>query len=416
AELDTLRLWGYYSIDSQATWHLMTLVEGLSEILPGQYPSTATWRSFDDVGYARYDTVYVELNAADHDTTGPAPADAIVHFANYVGDYSGDASIGFSDFATLTSAWTDQNTYHDIGPATGTPPDLMPTPDGEIDFEDLAVFSIMWNALADGSGAMALLNDEQTVGYVRPGSGASAGTADEHPVVVQPAEPDDVWKQDDGLVTWNIEAREVSGLSAAHLVMRYDPAQLHFLEFEPGTFLGSVNGREQSLIQLKRIDPQAGILELMLGRIDGVDPDVDGSGILATIRFREMVTAEHSFTIAYDLRDRSTGILAAGRYEAEVASTRLPGEFALLQNYPNPFNGQTTIRFQLPSRQKVSLHIFNVRGQLVRTLLDEEMEGGYHKVAWDGRTESGRTAASGIYIYLIQAGRDKQSRKLTIIK
>ena len=64
----------------------------------------------------------------------------------------------------------------------------------------------------------------------------------------------------------------------------------------------------------------------------------------------------------------------------------------------------------------MSLYLFNVRGQLVRTLLDEEMEPGYHKVTWDGRTGNGQTVASGIYIYLIQAGRDRRSLKLTSIK
>lgn len=414
AENDTLRLWGYYSIDSRATWHLMTLVEDFSEILPGQYPSIATWRSFDDIGYARYDTAYVNLYAADRDTVGPVATDYIEDLVNYVGDYSGDTTIDFSDFATLTSAWNDQNTYHDIGPATGTPPDLVPTPDGEIDFEDLAVFSIMWNALAGGQPS--LLMEERTVGYVRPGSRATSRETNEHPIMVQPDEPDDVWQQDDGVVTWDIEVREIAGLSAAHLVLQYDPAQLFLLDLEPGPFLGVMNGQDQSLIHLKRIDQQAGILELMLGRINSEDPDVGGTGILAIVRFREIVAAEHSFTVAYDLRDRSSTIIAAGRYEAQVESMRLPGEFALLQNYPNPFNGQTTIRFQLPSRQRVSLYLFNVRGQLVRTLLDEEMEPGYHKVTWDGRTEGGQTVASGIYIYLIQAGRNRQSLKLTIIK
>ncbi|MFC1529803.1 kelch repeat-containing protein [Gemmatimonadota bacterium] len=414
AENDTLRLWGYYSIDSRATWYLMTLVEDLSEILPGQYPSSATWQSFDDLGYASYDSIHVNLYAADHDTVGPQATDAITDFVNYVGDYSGDTSIDFTDFATLTSAWNDQNTYHDIGPATGTPPDLVPMPDGEIDFEDLAVFSIMWNSLADGQAS--LQTGEQGVGYVRSGSRTPSMEVEGHPVVVQPGEPDDVWQQDDGVVTWSIEAREIADLSAAYLVLQYDPTQLQFLDLEPGSFLGSMNGQDQSLIHLKRIDPQAGSLELMLGRIDRTDPDVDGSGVLAVARFREIVTAEHSITLGYDLKDRATATIAAGTYETMVSSTRLPGEFALLPNYPNPFNGQTTIRFQLPARQKVQLHLFNIRGQLVRTLLDEEMDPGYHKVTWDGRSEGGHTVASGIYIYLIQAGRNRQSLKLTIIK
>ncbi|MFC1545725.1 FlgD immunoglobulin-like domain containing protein, partial [Gemmatimonadota bacterium] len=418
AEDDALDIWGFYTVDNGSNWAPMSIREGDGTVLSvggGGYPTSLTWISYDDLGYTNLSGIYYQIHVADNDKAMSANSGTF-DVINYVGDYTGDTTVDFADFATLTSAWNSQNTYHDIGPATGTPPDLVPTPDGEIDFEDLAVFSIMWNALAGGQSAMALLTDDQFAGYVRPGIRSPSGDGDEHPVVIEPGEPVDVWQQDDGLVTWNIEAREMSGLSAAYLVLRYDPAELHLLEFEPGSFLGSANGREQSLIQLKRVDPEAGILELMLGRIDGADPDVDGSGTLATIRFREMVTTGHSLTIAYDLRDRSTDVLAAGTYSADVASTRLPGEFALLQNYPNPFNGQTTIRFSLPARERVSLYIFNVRGQLVRTLVDEEMDGGYHKVAWDGRTEQGETVASGIYIYLIQAGREKQSRKLTIIK
>jgi len=71
-ESDTLRLWAHYSIDSQTTWQPMTLSEDLSEILPGQYPSSATWQSFDDLGYASHDSIHVNLYAADHDTVGPA--------------------------------------------------------------------------------------------------------------------------------------------------------------------------------------------------------------------------------------------------------------------------------------------------------------------------------------------------------
>ncbi|MFC1540089.1 kelch repeat-containing protein [Gemmatimonadota bacterium] len=93
-----------------------------------------------------------------------------------------------------------------------------------------------------------------------------------------------------------------------------------------------------------------------------------------------------------------------------------PLEMSLSQNYPNPFNMETQIRFSLPTVERVQLVIYDIRGRLVRTLLDEEKSPGHHTVRWDGTDSSGTTVSSGIYIYLFKAGRQVLSRKMTIIK
>jgi hypothetical protein len=80
----------------------------------------------------------------------------------------------------------------------------------------------------------------------------------------------------------------------------------------------------------------------------------------------------------------------------------LPKEFAVSQNYPNPFNPNTTIQFQLPKPGEVKLVIYNTLGQKVRTLVNRKFPAGYHDVTWDGRTDLGQRAASGIYIYRFQ--------------
>ena len=77
----------------------------------------------------------------------------------------------------------------------------------------------------------------------------------------------------------------------------------------------------------------------------------------------------------------------------------VPDRFTLSQNYPNPFNPITKIRYQVPRKEHISLMVFNMMGQHVATLVDEETEPGYYTAEWDGRDFSGREASTGIYVY-----------------
>jgi uncharacterized repeat protein (TIGR01451 family) len=87
------------------------------------------------------------------------------------------------------------------------------------------------------------------------------------------------------------------------------------------------------------------------------------------------------------------------RTEQEV----IPSAFVLDQNYPNPFNPQTTISYSLPANSHVSLKIFSVTGQLVRTLYDGEKPVGRHVFLWDGMNDRGNNVGSGVYLYRLQA-------------
>ena len=95
---------------------------------------------------------------------------------------------------------------------------------------------------------------------------------------------------------------------------------------------------------------------------------------------------------------------------------KLPGHFSLFQNYPNPVNPTTTIEYALPGAEHINLRIYNVNGQLVKTLTNEEKEAAYHSVVWDGRNEQGVLAPSGIYFYNIEAGEYVQTRKMVMLK
>lgn len=92
-------------------------------------------------------------------------------------------------------------------------------------------------------------------------------------------------------------------------------------------------------------------------------------------------------------------------------------EFKLNQNYPNPFNPTTTISFSLPEASRVTLAVYNVLGQKVRTLINNQLAtAGFHAKQWDGRDDAGRQVASGIYFYKLEAGNFSSIKKMVLMK
>lgn len=88
----------------------------------------------------------------------------------------------------------------------------------------------------------------------------------------------------------------------------------------------------------------------------------------------------------------------------------------LFNNYPNPFNPETVITFQLQQESRVSLEIFNVRGQKVKTLINDNIMPGLHQVVWDGTDQTGEKVSSGIYLYRLIAGKYNNTKKMILIK
>ncbi|MCP4684059.1 MAG: T9SS type A sorting domain-containing protein [bacterium] len=94
----------------------------------------------------------------------------------------------------------------------------------------------------------------------------------------------------------------------------------------------------------------------------------------------------------------------------------LPEGFALSQNYPNPFNPTTTIEYSLPSDEHVTLEIYNIQGQRVRTLVDEAKGPGDHRIEWDATSDGGSQVATGVYLYRLTAGDQTETKKMSFVK
>jgi membrane-bound inhibitor of C-type lysozyme len=160
-------------------------------------------------------------------------------------------------------------------------------------------------------------------------------------------------------------------------------------------------------------------------------PDLEaGNGVIANLVFEvtdpavkdvniktvEMKSPNHQLTfVSHNTKDNSLITTRPEFAGVNVALSNvangLPDKFALAQNYPNPFNPTTQISFDLPVAAKVTLDVYNVLGQRVSTLVDDNLEAGTHVVTFDGASY-----ASGVYFYHISADNFSQTKKMVMLK
>jgi hypothetical protein len=93
-----------------------------------------------------------------------------------------------------------------------------------------------------------------------------------------------------------------------------------------------------------------------------------------------------------------------------------PARFTLASNYPNPFNPETTIEFSLDKANDVTLNVYSITGQLVRTLINQSMAVGDHLVKFNGRDDLGQILSSGVYFYQLQSGDQVATNKMILMK
>ena len=125
--------------------------------------------------------------------------------------------------------------------------------------------------------------------------------------------------------------------------------------------------------------------------------------------------------LVFDLTDLQAGPVArtttdgSGWFGLPSLGEALPQSFFLGPNYPNPFNPSTIIPYQLPAAAPVRLEVFNLLGQRIATLVDEQQPAGFHSAAWNATNASGQAVAAGVYLYRLQAGDQQQTRRMVLI-
>jgi hypothetical protein len=133
----------------------------------------------------------------------------------------------------------------------------------------------------------------------------------------------------------------------------------------------------------------------------------------ATVRFSVLATdGKDTLKVTGDNR-----VLFVNRYDyLSIAAEGVPLEFALHENYPNPFNPTTTLRFDLPEVSDITLTIYNMLGQKVRTFDYQNTSAGYHSVTWDATNDYGDPVGAGVYLYQLRADQFVKTRKMILLK
>jgi hypothetical protein len=200
-------------------------------------------------------------------------------------------------------------------------------------------------------------------------------------------------------------------VSGVELEVKFDPDQVSMLD----PALSSLTKGLQLFAGVKDGTQRIGMVDL-----SGKNFLAPGEGTLITLRARgsDLTSIKITKATLVDLDARPLALELSGELNLEAAkgSDSRPQRFSLSQNYPNPFNPRTSIRYALPQDAHVRLTIYNILGQKVATLVDEQQSAGYRTVWWDGKDAKGGEVSSGVYFYRLTAGEFSEVKKMLLVK
>jgi len=221
--------------------------------------------------------------------------------------------------------------------------------------------------------------------------------------------PDEAVKDQEFSV--KIWARNVDDLFGYDYVLSFDASKYQLVEggISEGSFLRSRSGSSRTIFFTKDANKGTRVVNMLLGRNGEI---LSGDGVVTVLTFKSLVGGERPDIQLYDVKVGNSN--AEMRHLGDVS--QVPSEYKMAQNYPNPFNPETKIRFELPKNSLVTMKVYNILGQEVKTLINTEMKAGFHAIKWNGRNNYGVRVASGVYIYEIRTPEFTMAKKMLMIK
>ena len=333
-----------------------------------------------------------------------------------LGDLNADEAVGFDDFTALVWCWNqdpDDLRCDLAGPVSGPPPppapwcaNSYPYPgDGVIDFEDLAVFTIMYN-WSQGSARRNAQGVASTAAATR--------IADVQPVAVTTS----AQRRGDNQVGVQItigSTDEIVGLHANvdfnQELLRFDEARVALASAPPDVRIAGLDVVGGSGVEVNRgflgaaySTGETVTVELLFSFLEAGEHSV--AFTLSDLEIRSSANSP----IPIDVPDGATKITLQSLTPTGTARARL------LANVPNPFNPSTSIGYEVAVRGPVTLRVFGADGRLVRTLVDQLHASGTYEVTWDGTDYSGRFVATGPYFYRLTAQGYVETRRMLLLK
>ena len=303
------------------------------------------------------------------DLAGITAADqTITYNTATLADFNQDSNVDAGDLSSFVVAWNGDDFTKELGPSTGTVPNLILSPDNKYDLEDVMGFTRMWHwSRKNGVSGKLLTHFGEELNYTQNGSiisidwqeGAAVGQFEfiYEPTLVRINEDKTPNKE-------NVELAYVDTISGSNTFAYANISNNKYLN---KSFITKVNGKESRPVDL--------IYQFY---------SIDGQ------------------------------LIAQG--SKSMLLKAIPEEFTLHQNYPNPFNPVTTINYDLPQQTHVNLMIYDILGREVVKLVSEETPAGYQSVIWNTRNNFGQPVSAGIYFYQIQTKGFVKTRKMVLLK
>lgn len=339
-----------------------------------------------------YYVAYANDECSPSPTSNQTDGTLNYHLGDVAPAPNGNNQVFTGDISALGAAYgtqdgdVDYSAVADVGPTTDFSVDARPTTDDRIQFEDLIVFAINYNAVGRFASLDAAAVNELTL--VEP----VALTAGEEIRVPVTLAADGSLQGLSTTVAWNETVLEYLGWAPGDLPARQNrPAPVY--SPAPGTFDLAVMGvTEQALA---------------------------GEGAMVQLRFRVKKDGPT------DLRFENVDARDVANEAVELHGTVLqsaPGQPSVVSrsmlrtNVPNPFNPSTKVRFALAAQGQVDVKIYDVAGRLVRTLVSGVRDAGEHEIVWDGTDDGGRGVSSGTYLLRMEAPDRTESRRMMLVK
>jgi hypothetical protein len=323
--------------------------------------------NLNNLGLNDYQQYYVNVYGQDLVGLNSATvSSSFYYFGTLLGDSNNDWVIDFEDYAYFISNYPGI----DIAPVTGSAPYFFPNYDGVSDTNDLAMFESMWNwSIAENGRTVPNYTLQGTPPYLRILNGQL-------------------------IVRFPVEA------STTQFYFEYD-TEKYTIDYLSSNLNNNVilnaNDQEDGIIQVEAADYAS----------------ERSTPIELAFSFQNLTDTYEFMRVSYSSYDKSNQVITEGYNLIQTA----PSTYRLSQSYPNPFTaGGTTIEFDMPVTERITMVIMDIRGRVVRTLIDKEERFGYQSVAWDAKNDDGDKVSSGVYFYQIRSTNFNAVGKLVFVK
>ncbi|MED5554231.1 MAG: T9SS type A sorting domain-containing protein, partial [Candidatus Neomarinimicrobiota bacterium] len=294
--------------------------------------------------------------------------DTIIFRSKLWGDLNNDYQLSVEDVLAFNQSWPHSST--DLGPVSGTPPFLSPSPDGELNLSDLSAFGKMWvwyyhEYSTDSLSSLYLSYDTGLTGTVSKNK-------------INLSIPGDVY--------------------GAEIVFFNANQSMHDLV---------VNNLNTGAFNYSLSDSIQNSISFLIADKNGLDSTL-------TFSLSQDLPEDFISNVKYKFIDEKANQVSKGA--GQLSLVILPDKFDVYQNYPNPFNAETIIRYDLPKSEDVSIKIYDIIGREIYSAINKKQQPGKNSFIWKGNNNLGGLVSSGMYFLQISAGKEIKRMKMILLK